>query len=457
MRIMTVVTAGLLTLGTVAVSRAEAQRFPGFGGVEGRVGAALPDELDTGFGAAADLDLGYFLFPQLRSVIGFDYFSAGVTDRAFGGGTTASGSLSAIGGRLGLRFDLSGMGALQPYGIAALTGHNVTVAGDDARQDSLLDREFGGFVVGASLGAGLTYALNEPQTVRVVAEARRGWSANVSHFAVDIGLRIVPRGARTYEPVIQDPRDRRVAAEREAEERRAERERREAEERRAERERVEEEEEARRAEQERRERMTEEERRRAELETQEARTEAERAAEARREAEAEAARARQEAEAARTEAEAARQQTREAEERLYQSLQNLNRLMTNVTEIRETERGLSVVLGQGLFGVGQSELSSRAREEVGRIAAVLSQYPEHRIAVEGHTDATGSLELNQRLSEQRAAAVRAALVATGIDPGRVDTVGHGPRLPIADNATAEGRAQNRRVEIVILGARRPGA
>lgn len=456
MRNMTLVTAGLLVLGTVAVSPADAQRFPGFGGVEGRVGLALPDELDTGFGAAADLDLGYVFFPQLRSVIGFDYFRAGVTDRAFGT-DRASGSLSAIGGRLGLRFDLSGMGALQPYGIAALTGHDVTVEGDTEPQDVLLDREYGGFVVGASVGAGLTYALNEPQTFRVVAEARRGWSANVSHFAIDIGLRIVPRGARAYDPVLRDPRDRRMEAE--AEERRAERERREAAERRAERERVEEaeEEEARRAEEERRERMTEEQRRRAELETEEARTEAERAAAARREAEAEAAGAREEAEAARAEAEDARRQTREAEEQLYQSLQNLNRLMTNVTEIRETERGLSVVLGQGLFGVGQSELSARAREEVGRIAAVLSQYPQHRIAVEGHTDATGSLEANQRLSEQRAASVRAALVATGIDPGRVETVGHGPRLPIADNATADGRSQNRRVEIVILGASRPGA
>jgi len=128
-----------------------------------------------------------------------------------------------------------------------------------------------------------------------------------------------------------------------------------------------------------------------------------------------------------------------------------------VTEIRETERGLSVVLGQGLFAVGQSALSPRARDEVGRIAAVLAQFPQHSIAVEGHTDSTGSMELNQRLSEQRASSVRAALVANGIDPNRVETVGHGPNLPIADNATAAGRAQNRRVEIVVLGARRPGA
>jgi outer membrane protein OmpA-like peptidoglycan-associated protein len=118
---------------------------------------------------------------------------------------------------------------------------------------------------------------------------------------------------------------------------------------------------------------------------------------------------------------------------------------------------LSVVLGEGLFAVGQSDLSPAARDEVGRIAAVLMQFPQHTISVEGHTDSTGSLELNQRLSEQRANAVRAALVSHGIDSGRVHMLGHGPSLPIADNTTPAGRAQNRRVEIVILGARRPGA
>jgi outer membrane protein OmpA-like peptidoglycan-associated protein len=191
-------------------------------------------------------------------------------------------------------------------------------------------------------------------------------------------------------------------------------------------------------------------------EADEARLRAEREAAARARAEADAARARQEADAARAAAEAAQQRTREAEEQLYRSLLDLDRLIADVTAIRETERGLSIVLGQGLFAVGQSALSPRAQDEVGRIAAVLAQYGQHRISVEGHTDSTGSLELNQRLSEQRATSVRAALVAHGIDPTRVNMVGHGPNLPIADNATAAGRSQNRRVEIVILGARRPG-
>ncbi|MBA2244411.1 MAG: OmpA family protein, partial [Gemmatimonadetes bacterium] len=146
-----------------------------------------------------------------------------------------------------------------------------------------------------------------------------------------------------------------------------------------------------------------------------------------------------------------------AEQRLYSALLDLDRLIANITEIRETERGLVVVLGQGLFASGQSALSPRAREEVRQIATVLTQFPEQRIAVEGHTDSVGSETANQRLSEQRAESVRAALIAEGIDPGRVEMVGYGQSRPIADNATADGRAQNRRVEIVIVGARRPAA
>jgi outer membrane protein OmpA-like peptidoglycan-associated protein len=462
MRIPALVTVVLLACGAAA-SPADAQRFPGVGGVEGRVGAALPDDASTGLGASVDVDLGYILVPYLRTVFGFDYFQANISERPFATGT-GSGSLSAPGSRLGLRLDLFGLGNVRPYGIAAITGHSVSVDADTEVEQDLLDREFGGFVVGVSLGVGAGYALDDAQRFMATGEVRRVWNANVPHYAAQLGLRIVPRGVRAYDRIVTDPwerrartEDERVRFERERLEReRLERERLEAERRGVDQARLTAEE-TRRAEQERLARMTEEERRRAEAEAAEARLRAEREAAARAQAEAEAARARQEADAARAEADAAQRRTREMEERLYQSLLDLDRLMTNVTAIRETERGLSVVLGQGLFAVGQSALSPRARDEVGRIAAVLAQYPEHRISVEGHTDSTGSLALNQRLSEARANSVRAALVASGIDPTRVGMVGHGPNLPIADNATAAGRAENRRVEIVILGARRPGS
>lgn len=144
-----------------------------------------------------------------------------------------------------------------------------------------------------------------------------------------------------------------------------------------------------------------------------------------------------------------------AEQQRYEALRRLDRLIGAVTEIRETERGLSVVLGQGLFAVGQSRLSARALDELRTITGVLTLYPEHPLTLEGHTDATGSADSNEQLAWARARAVRDALVARGIDPGRIAVEAYGERLPIADNATAEGRARNRRVEIVIEGARPP--
>lgn len=144
-----------------------------------------------------------------------------------------------------------------------------------------------------------------------------------------------------------------------------------------------------------------------------------------------------------------------AEQARYEALRRLDRIIGDVTAIRDTERGLTIVLGQGLFAVGQSTLSARALDELRSIVAVLGLYPEHRLIAEGHTDATGDESFNERLSQARAQAVRDALVARGIDPRRIGVAGHGERLPVADNATTAGRALNRRVEIVIEGARPP--
>lgn len=144
-----------------------------------------------------------------------------------------------------------------------------------------------------------------------------------------------------------------------------------------------------------------------------------------------------------------------AERARYEALRRLDRIIGDVTAIRDTERGLTIVLGQGLFAVGQSTLSARALDEMRSIVAVLGLYPEHRLIAEGHTDATGDEEFNERLSRARAEAVRDALAARGIDPRRIGIAGYGERLPVADNATAAGRAINRRVEVVIEGARPP--
>jgi outer membrane protein OmpA-like peptidoglycan-associated protein len=429
----------------------EAQGFPAFGGIEGRIGVAMPENADPGVSASVDLDLGSLGIGSLRTIVGAHYFSANRT----GPGTEDYGSYSAVGGRLGLRLDVFGTQRLSPFIMAALTGHQISANVPNESDRALLE----GFNTGASIGAGLAYAVDEAGRLAVTGEGRGTFTNNIQHYALELGMRFLPRGPRSYlrAPGIPGPMDTGEAA-------RLAREREEIERRRLENLRQE-------TERERLARIAEEERRRTGQQVDAAQREAELARQ--RAAEAEAARA-QEAEArARAEraaaeaavgqeaaaaaAREAQQRAAQAEQRLYESLLDLNRLIANVTGIRETERGLVVVVGQGLFASGQYNLSPTARNEVGRIAAVLAQYPEHRISVEGHTDAVGSEVSNQALSERRANSVRAALVAQGIDPGRVTAVGFGQNNPIAGNATAADRAQNRRVEIVILGARRPTA
>lgn len=85
---------------------------------------------------------------------------------------------------------------------------------------------------------------------------------------------------------------------------------------------------------------------------------------------------------------------------------------------------------------------------VAEIEQALKQQADLKISIEGHTDNTGTPAGNRKLSGERAAAVVAALKARGIEPGRLASAGHGQDKPIADNGTEEGRAKNRRVEIV---------
>jgi outer membrane protein OmpA-like peptidoglycan-associated protein len=83
----------------------------------------------------------------------------------------------------------------------------------------------------------------------------------------------------------------------------------------------------------------------------------------------------------------------------------------------------------------------------------MREYPERNVLIEGFTDSTGSRATNQDLSERRAMSVRNELIARGVDPKRIVTRGHADRYPIADNSTASGRQQNRRVEAVLSDAR----
>jgi outer membrane protein OmpA-like peptidoglycan-associated protein len=128
-------------------------------------------------------------------------------------------------------------------------------------------------------------------------------------------------------------------------------------------------------------------------------------------------------------------------------LQQLN----SVLATRDTARGLIANMSDVLFKSGSFELLSGARERLAKVSGIVLAYPSLHLEVEGHTDSIGSDEYNQQLSERRAMAVRDYLVQQGIASDAVGASGLGKSVPIASNDTAEGRQQNRRVEIVLSG------
>lgn len=102
-----------------------------------------------------------------------------------------------------------------------------------------------------------------------------------------------------------------------------------------------------------------------------------------------------------------------------------------------------------LFATDSASLSSASRYDLQALARNLNQYPDSTIQVIGHTDSTGSAGHNFDLSTRRAGAVASVLVDTGVRGSRITATGKGEDAPVASNATTEGRAQNRRVEVVI--------
>jgi outer membrane protein OmpA-like peptidoglycan-associated protein len=187
---------------------------------------------------------------------------------------------------------------------------------------------------------------------------------------------------------------------------------------------------------------------------------AERTTAERQKAEADAARAA--AESARTAAESARlaaeAQTQQAQataaqiDRERAELRDRLRQQLNlILETRETARGLIVNLSDVLFDTARADLKPGAREKLSRVVGIVLSHPGLRMDVEGHTDSVGSDSYNLQLSERRAASVRAYLVTAGVAPTAVATSGRGETRPVASNATAAGRQQNRRVELIVSG------
>jgi outer membrane protein OmpA-like peptidoglycan-associated protein len=126
--------------------------------------------------------------------------------------------------------------------------------------------------------------------------------------------------------------------------------------------------------------------------------------------------------------------------------------LASIAKVEQEGRGTVITIsGALLFGSGRSQLLPGAGHALDAVARAIELDPDRNVVVEGHTDARGSDELNARLSRDRAEAVRVRLIAAGVDPARIRAVGRGESSPIANNATPEGRAENRRVEI-ILGA-----
>lgn len=120
-------------------------------------------------------------------------------------------------------------------------------------------------------------------------------------------------------------------------------------------------------------------------------------------------------------------------------------------KVERIGEGIKITFDSGiLFETAKSTLQPTARENVSKLADILNKYPDTNILVEGHTDADGKEEYNQKLSEERAASVANQLLGRGVLSARVTKIGYGETQPLASNETADGKKQNRRVEIAIF-------
>jgi outer membrane protein OmpA-like peptidoglycan-associated protein len=166
-------------------------------------------------------------------------------------------------------------------------------------------------------------------------------------------------------------------------------------------------------------------------------------------AEADAARARAEAEAAEARSRAA--EANRSAESAMQIREKLRQQLNSVLATSESARGLIVNMSDVLFDTGKYSLKQSTQVSLAKVAGILLAYPGLKVQVEGYTDSVGSDEFNQKLSENRAASVKDFLVAQGVSPSNIASQGFGKTNPVAENSTAEGRAQNRRVNLVVSG------
>jgi outer membrane protein OmpA-like peptidoglycan-associated protein len=155
--------------------------------------------------------------------------------------------------------------------------------------------------------------------------------------------------------------------------------------------------------------------------------------------------------ASQTELDNAARQTAQLEAQKIELRVMLLKQFNAILQTRDTVRGLIVNMSDVLFDTGKYTLRPLAREKLAKVAGIVSGHPGLRLEVEGHTDSVGGDDYNQQLSEQRGAAVRDYLMQQGMSVNSVTTKGFGKTQPVASNDTAQGRQENRRVEIVISG------
>ncbi len=122
-----------------------------------------------------------------------------------------------------------------------------------------------------------------------------------------------------------------------------------------------------------------------------------------------------------------------------------------ILETHDTARGLVVNLSDVLFESGKFTLRPAAREKLAKVSGIVLAYPSLKLAIEGYTDSVGADDYNQKLSENRADSVRTYLTGQGVPQDMTSATGFGKGQPIASNDTADGRMQNRRVELVVSG------
>jgi outer membrane protein OmpA-like peptidoglycan-associated protein len=170
-------------------------------------------------------------------------------------------------------------------------------------------------------------------------------------------------------------------------------------------------------------------------------------------AQAEAAKAKADAEAANARAEAAeaKHNAQASEQDAAATREKLRAQLNSVLSTTENARGLIVNLSDVLFDTGKYTIKPATQVSLAKVATILHLYPGLKVQVEGYTDSVGSDAYNQKLSENRANAVHDFLVQNGVPAANATAAGYGKADPVADNSTASGRAQNRRVNLVVSG------